>query len=165
MEVEPVVLVEPDESDIDSLASLYDPEELANEQTWPTEEEMQSKNESSDVSAIPDAATGTTPKRVRRIPKGMSEYQASWIVDEDDEDDDAGSVDDNEGSIATDIQKNEDEVPAMPDDDQEMELESHQDVHFQGLDVDEDNKQYVRSAPPRPRVPSIFAQAREVANS
>lgn len=37
------------------------------------------------------------PKRVKRVPKGTSAYQAAWIFDEDDEDDDDAD-DDIEGS-------------------------------------------------------------------
>lgn len=44
---------------------------------------------------IPDASSGTTPKSIskKRIPKGMSAYQASWIVDEDEDDADGDAVD------------------------------------------------------------------------
>ena len=47
---------------------------LEGEQTWPTEEEL---------------AEAKAQQRVRRrrLPKGTSEYQAAWIVDEDDDDD------------------------------------------------------------------------------
>lgn len=38
------------------------------EQTWPTEEEM---------------AECSSVKRVKRIPKGFSEYHAAWIPEED----------------------------------------------------------------------------------
>ena len=85
MEVEPALLVQPDSDNADSLVSSNEPDDLANEQTWPTEEEM--NGQPADAQAeIPDAHDGTTPRSIRRIPKGMSEYQAAWIVDEDDED-------------------------------------------------------------------------------
>lgn len=43
------------------------------EQTWPTEEELA------------EAAATINKKRkvVKRVPKGTSEYQAAWILDED----------------------------------------------------------------------------------
>ena len=75
------MIAEPNESSADSLVSSNDPDDLANEQTWPTEEEMNG-NGHAEASDIPDAAEGTTPKAVKRIPKGMSEYQAAWIIDE-----------------------------------------------------------------------------------
>lgn len=42
------------------------------EQTWPTAEELMEAEEKR-----------KTHKLVKRIPKGMSEYQASWILDSD----------------------------------------------------------------------------------
>ena len=85
MEVELTVLAEADESSAESLISSNDPDDMANEQTWPTEEELNEAQNGSIGDNIPDAKTGTTPKRVRKIPKGMSEYQAAWIIDDDDE--------------------------------------------------------------------------------
>ena len=93
MDIEPAVLAEPDVENADSLVSSNDPDDMANEQTWPTEEEMAGGTHPED-SSIPDASNGTTPKAVKRVPKGMSSYQATWIVDE--EDDDERSEDGNE---------------------------------------------------------------------
>lgn len=65
---------------------------MANEQTWPSEEEMTSASASGADSVtsrtengLPIAKSGTTPKSVRRVrvPKGTSTYQAAWIVDPD----------------------------------------------------------------------------------
>ncbi|KAH9978993.1 ribosome biogenesis protein tsr1 [Lactifluus volemus] len=75
MAVEPTILSEPDPEDVDSLVP----------QTWPTEEEMQgddSPRKPTEDSQLPEASPGTTPRAVRRVPKGTSEYQAAWIVDE-----------------------------------------------------------------------------------
>lgn len=68
----------------ESLVGENTPDPMDAEQTWPTEEEMEECS---------------TVKKVKKIPKGMSEYQAAWIpdedaieledVEEDDEDDDA----------------------------------------------------------------------------
>ncbi|VDC07583.1 unnamed protein product [Peniophora sp. CBMAI 1063] len=138
MDVEPTTVAQPDE-DADSLVSSNDPDDMANEQTWPTEEEMAGANPSenghSDV--MPDANNGTTPKTVRKIPKGMSEYQAAWILDDDEED--------GEGSEGEDGDKSE----AMDDDEEEMvdapieddDLESRRSVMFQDLDEDEEERQ------------------------
>lgn len=51
----------------ESLISENVPDPMDAEQTWPTEEEMEE----------------CTVKKVKKIPKGMSEYQAAWIPDED----------------------------------------------------------------------------------
>ena len=88
MDVEsaPALLAEPSADDADSLVSSNEPDDMANEQTWPTEEEMTGAGGAAEADAIPDAKQGTTPRAVRRVPKGMSEYQAAWIVDDDDDD-------------------------------------------------------------------------------
>jgi hypothetical protein len=44
----------------------------AGEQTWPTEEELAAA-----------AAAGGAKLRKRRLPAGTSEYQAAWILDDD----------------------------------------------------------------------------------
>ena len=141
MDVEPIILAEPDPSSADSLVSSNDPDDLANEQTWPTEEEMNDSPDSIQP-RIPDAGKGTTPKAVRRIPKGMSEYQAAWIIDETDEDDveeDAeGREVDGEGEMDEDSER--EEMVDMPMD-EEMDIDSRKSVVFQDLDNEEEEKQ------------------------
>jgi len=141
VDVESIVLAEPDPSSADSLVSSNDPDDLANEQTWPTEDEMGGTDDVGQ-SVIPDAKMGTTPKAVRRIPKGMSEYQAAWIIDEDeDEDKDEGG--DGGGSEVEMEDVEEEEMQDMPvaEDDHEMESESRRSVAFQDLDNEEEAKQ------------------------
>lgn len=58
------------------------PDLLANEQTWPTEEDFNS------APAAQEEDSGAAKPRVKRVPKGTSAYQAAWIVDDDDGDDD-----------------------------------------------------------------------------
>lgn len=143
MEVEPTILAEPDTVDADSLVSSNDPDDLGNEQTWPTEEEMKNTGaftQSARDGELPDAVTGTTPKTVRRIPKGMSEYQAAWIIDEDDEDE--GEV----GEASSEVEMEpmeEEEMVDMPMLEDDMATESRRSVAFQDLDVEEEEKQWV----------------------
>ncbi|KAJ7451817.1 ribosome biogenesis protein tsr1 [Mycena galericulata] len=142
MEVEPAVLCEAGD-DADSLVSSNDPDDMANEQTWPTEEEMQGSGAIVTEPAIPDAKQGTTPKVVRRIPKGMSEYQAAWIIDED-EDDGEDADEDKGGSEdeTMDAVEEEEEMQDMPiEEDHEMETDSRRSVAFQDLDNEEEAKQ------------------------
>ncbi|EJU05912.1 DUF663-domain-containing protein [Dacryopinax primogenitus] len=75
------VLAEPS-SDADSLISRNEPDDLMNEQTWPTEEEMRAGDE---MQADADAAENTA-RKLKKLPKGTSSYQAAWIMDEEDED-------------------------------------------------------------------------------
>lgn len=141
MEVEPALLVQPDSENADSLVSSNEPDDLANEQTWPTEDEM-SGQPADAQSEIPDALDGTTPRSIRRIPKGMSEYQAAWIVDEDDED----GEDDEDEKHSTDetgmeeIQEDEEEMQDMLIEGTPTEVGG---VRFEDLDVEEEEKQYV----------------------
>lgn len=155
MEVEPTALGEPDGSDADSLISTNVPDELENEQTWPTEEEMQQNGRRAGQNGdkMPDAHQGTTPRRVvKRVPKGWSAYQASWIVEEEDE----GSNDGGEGDAAEDVNNEDDiaegdaNVEPMPEEDDEDEWEDlvieegktgKRSVAFQDLDMEEDSRQ------------------------
>jgi pre-rRNA-processing protein TSR1 len=146
MEVEPTVLAEPDPSDADSLVSSNDPDDLDNEQTWPTEEEMQGPDAVPQPAGgtLPDATAGTTPKTVKRIPKGMSEYQAAWIIDEDDnENDEEADGDDGSEAEIEDVEEEEEMVDmTVHADGEEMESESKKSVAFQDLDAEEEEKQW-----------------------
>ncbi|KAI0929943.1 hypothetical protein AcV5_006777 [Taiwanofungus camphoratus] len=144
MEVEPTLLAEPETSSADSLVSSNDPDDMANEQTWPTEEEMQGAQMGMDSSnAFPDAKKGTTPKTIRKIPKGMSEYQAAWIMDESDDEEGEGEGEDNEGS---EVEMREEEQGEMVeihtrDEDNEMESDSRRSVTFHDMDMEEEDRQ------------------------
>lgn len=141
MDVEPIVLAEPSTDDADSLVSSNEPDDLANEQTWPTEEEMQGANGAGEDGAIPDAQHGTTPKRVRKVPKGTSEYQAAWIVDDDDDEegDEGEGYDDADGQDEEEMIEEEEEMVEMPEED--METDGRKSVAFEDLDMEEENKQ------------------------
>ncbi|KIY70613.1 ribosome biogenesis protein tsr1 [Cylindrobasidium torrendii FP15055 ss-10] len=136
MDVEPTLLAEPDEENADSLVAENEPDDMANEQTWPTEEEMNAAAHARDGDGIPDAINGTTPKAIKRRPKGMSEYQAAWIVEDDDE---AAEDGDQEGD--DDGMEDEDEPAEVEDEDAAMEVESRRSVGFEDLDVEEEAKQ------------------------
>lgn len=139
MDIEPTLVAEPDSSSADSLVSENEPDDMANEQTWPTEDEM--NDFSGDREDLPDAPSGTTPKIVKRIPKGTSEYQAAWIVDESDEDD-ANDEDRDVSDHGMEEEEEEEEMVDMPmEEDTEMDIESRQGVAFQDLDNEEESKQ------------------------
>lgn len=57
----------------ESLQSENIPDPMEGEQTWPTEEELAEAEEESRVQK----------RRVKKVPKGMSDYQAAWIPDSD----------------------------------------------------------------------------------
>jgi pre-rRNA-processing protein TSR1 len=141
MAVEPTVLAEPDPEDADSLVSSNDPDDMQNEQTWPTEEEMQndSPRKLAEDTQLPDANPGTTPRTVRRVPKGTSEYQAAWIIDGDDEEDE-GRRDSDEGAQYGNTEGLVD-VPDHHEAEMEVEANSVKDVTFQDLEEEEENRQ------------------------
>jgi len=146
MEIEPTTLAEPDPDTADSLVSSNEPDSLANDQTWPTEEEMVGSNEHITQIPLPDAENGTTPKAVRRIPKGMSEYQASWIIEDEDAGEDS-SGDEGEEKKGDEVEMEdvvlEEEMQDMHVDDRELETDSRRSVAFQDLDIEEEEKQCV----------------------
>ena len=141
MEGEDITIAEPDPSSADSLISSNDPDDLANEQTWPTEDEMNVTGPEQDE--IPEAVNGTTPKAVRKIPKGMSEYQAAWIIDDDGDDGDEDAKNDGEDDTEmAGIQEEEEEMQDISaEDDHQIDLDNRERVTFQDLDVEEDEKQ------------------------
>ncbi|XAR61555.1 hypothetical protein NMG60_11016009 [Bertholletia excelsa] len=65
------------------------PDPLAGEQTWPTEAEMA------------EAERNQREKRLRKrsLPRGTSEYQAAWIVDDSDLDDSESNDDEDDGMV------------------------------------------------------------------
>ncbi|KAH7916985.1 AARP2CN-domain-containing protein, partial [Leucogyrophana mollusca] len=157
MDVEPALLAEADPAEADSLVSSNDPDDMANEQTWPTEEEMHGPRGDADADGqgdadgerLPPARKGTTPRTIRRIPKGMSEYQAAWILDESEDEDEEGGEGGGEGGdgggggeggSGEGVEMDEEmvDMPVRMDDD-EMESEARKSVvAFQDLDVDEE---------------------------
>ena len=140
MAVEPSALFVPDPEDADSLVSSNDPDDMQNEQTWPTEEEMQDdspRDLTGDI--LPEGAPGTTPRAIRRVPKGTSAYQAAWIIDEDDEDDECTGDEDGgppDGNAEV-------EVPVHVEDEMEVEAQDSNDVAFQDLEEEEETRQSV----------------------
>lgn len=100
----------------EQLQWCLEPSEIANEQTWPTKEEM--------LKALTEASSRTKKKKV---PKGFSEYQAAWIVDEDNEDGD----DNSDAYDDDDVYDEEDED--MIDDDDDVESMRHFNMDTQSV--------------------------------
>ena len=139
MDIEPNLIAEPDANEADSLVSSNDPDDMENEQTWPTEEEMNCGIHEDAKNTIPDAPKGTTP-RIIRVPKGTSSYQAAWYVDEtDDEGEDRG---DGDCEMRGEEEEEEEMVDLIMDEDKGMDVESRH-VHFEELDDGEEEHQCV----------------------
>lgn len=141
IDIEPTLLAEPRADDADSLVSSNEPDDLVNEQTWPTEEEMAGGSTIEGSSAIPDATKGTTPKRVRKLPKGTSEYQAAWIIDEDEGEE--GEEGEAEGVEEEEMQEEEEMIEMPMKDEEDMETDGRKSVTFEDLDMEEEGRQYV----------------------
>nr|XP_061797807.1 pre-rRNA-processing protein TSR1 homolog [Nerophis lumbriciformis] len=67
------VLMKADPTCRESLQSEAEVDPMDGEQTWPTESELL------------EAEEAKKNKRVMKVPKGTSDYQAAWIVDDDEE--------------------------------------------------------------------------------
>ncbi len=102
---EEVVLQRMNESKAESLQSEILPDPLANEQTWPSKEEFLEAEENR--------------KKVARVPRGFSEYQSTWIVDEEDEE----AQKSNSLSALDDIDDDDDDLDDEEMDDEEMDEE------------------------------------------
>ncbi|CAG6001285.1 unnamed protein product [Menidia menidia] len=77
------VLMKADPSCRENLQAEAEVDPMDGEQTWPTESELL------------EAEEARKNKRVMKVPKGTSDYQATWIIDEDEEN---GDIDDDDES-------------------------------------------------------------------
>lgn len=138
------VLAVADPSKQVSLVSEAEVDPMEGEQTWPTEEELREADEAATLLAKEEEAA----KLTKKVPKGMSEYQAAWILDEDDgkEDDSEISDSDSDDSMAEspDEEENEEYISG----DQEFDNVSvaattiaNDDNYDKDFDMDEERRQ------------------------
>ncbi|CCO30377.1 Ribosome biogenesis protein tsr1 homolog [Rhizoctonia solani AG-1 IB] len=149
------ILAERQSSDADSLTSTNRPDEMANEQTWPTAEEL-AEGEAREAKALTMSVPAKKSK-IKRVPRGTSTYQAAWIVDdaddEDDYDEDGNGNDDADMEAkpnAEEDQENEEEdmveLDEEAEDDQAMSVtnsKAGKSVAFEDMDVEEEARQCV----------------------
>jgi len=119
----------------DDLIATNEPDMMANEQTWPTEDEMAS---------APGSSMGDS-KRTKRVPKGTSAYQAAWIVDdddgegdEDDDEDDEDMSEDGEGMDGGDV---DEDLIGDDEETEEIELDSRTEAGHNDLDAEDEERQ------------------------
>ncbi|KAI5644034.1 hypothetical protein NE865_03945 [Phthorimaea operculella] len=100
------VLAVADPAKQESLVRENVPDPMDAEQTWPTEEEIEQAN------------AETKKKKVKKVPKGWSDYQAAWIVESDAEDEgsEGGS-----GSEDSDDDKENEEFMSCEEDESDQE--------------------------------------------
>ncbi|KAK6928817.1 AARP2CN [Dillenia turbinata] len=89
LEMEVMRSIVPDPLQQEPLLVENIPDPLAGEQTWPTEAELA------------DADRNLKEKKIRKrtLPRGTSEYQAAWILDETDEEDSDNNDEEDESMI------------------------------------------------------------------
>jgi len=142
--------------------AIVDP--LEGEQTWPTDEEMAEAEEEEEKRRKAHAGSQESlVKVVKKVPKGTSEYQAAWIMDdeagkgegegdvedgkEDEEEEDDDMSDDEGGMLAANDEDDEEEEEEeagsdIGDDDEEYEeisVGTDKDAKYdEGMDEDED---------------------------
>jgi len=119
MEEDVKVIAKCDPSRQQTLVTEAEVDPMEGEQTWPTEEELR---EADEAAALLNDDEDEKP--VKKIPKGMSDYQAAWILDDenegeegsdDDDDSDMDSEGEDDGMMAECDE--EESVRGDPDDD------------------------------------------------
>ncbi|XP_062241398.1 pre-rRNA-processing protein TSR1 homolog [Platichthys flesus] len=123
------VLMKADPSSRESLQNEADVDPMDGEQTWPTETELL------------EAEEARKSKRVMKVPKGTSDYQATWIVDEDEEEN--GEID--EESSADDDDDDDMLDEAMDGEDDEI---NSQDAGSCGSEEEEEEEEEEEVCPP-----------------
>uniref|UniRef100_A0A8C8S9L9 Pre-rRNA-processing protein TSR1 homolog n=1 Tax=Pelusios castaneus TaxID=367368 RepID=A0A8C8S9L9_9SAUR len=121
----------------ESLQSEVIPDPMEGEQTWPTEEELKEAEDSL-----------KERKKVVKVPRGTSSYQAVWIVDEggdgsEEEDDDEGDdnmEDEDLMEEASQVGESDEEVVLGEDECETMTIaeSARDDLHDEELDEDEE---------------------------
>jgi len=107
-EMEELSVLVPDDSQPD-LAAENTPDDMDGEQTWPTEEELRQAEEQQQAT-----------RKTRKVPKGTSEYQAAWILDNEDEAEDGDNADeDDEEDDEEDDDMNGDDLKPVDEEDDE----------------------------------------------
>ncbi|KAK1260680.1 hypothetical protein QJS04_geneDACA019044 [Acorus gramineus] len=98
----------PDPSKQELLIMENVPDPLSGEQTWPTEEEM----------ADADSINKRKMLKKKTVPRGTSDYQAAWIVEDSDGDHSGTDEDEPDGMVLDDEEDDQDRGHSDIDDDQ-----------------------------------------------
>ncbi|KAG7321877.1 hypothetical protein KOW79_014735 [Hemibagrus wyckioides] len=129
------VLMKSDPSQRESLQTEAEVDPMDGEQTWPTESELQ------------EAEEARKKRRVMKVPKGTSDYQATWIVDDDDDDEE--NEDDEEDDLDSCDDDDKDDDDEMMEEDDENESQDGDACHDTGKDdgdEDEEEEEEISSA-------------------
>ncbi|KAG0415338.1 hypothetical protein HPB47_007491 [Ixodes persulcatus] len=138
-EQSPKVLEKADPLKQESLQSENIPDSMDAEQTWPTAEEL----------AEAEGPQGTPKKKVvKKVPKGTSEYQACWILDDDegnsDNEESEDSGEEGEGFEAMSEEGDSDADNATIADDTESVSVTNKEAYDDTLDLEEEKATLVK---------------------
>ncbi|KAM8853423.1 pre-rRNA-processing protein TSR1 homolog [Synchiropus picturatus] len=97
------ILMKADPATREGLQSEAEVDPMDGEQTWPTESELM------------EAEEARKNKRTMKVPKGTSDYQATWIVDEDaenseEEDEESSEEDDDDDDMMDEAMERDDDT-------------------------------------------------------
>ena len=102
-----------------------EPDMMDGEQTWPTEEEL---NEA----AMNQKQNG---KRFVKVPKGMGEYQAAWIIDKEDNEDDEDEYDEDMEDDEEDQYEIEAQSQECSDDEEELDRNNFEEEEYETISI------------------------------
>lgn len=120
----------------ESLQSEVEPDPMEGEQTWPTDEELREAEEAHQEKKV-----------AKRVPKGTSDYQATWITNSDDEEATDGDENDEDDDGFEEEMEGSDSDHSMHNEDEEYETvsvaatETEDSKYDEDIDVDEERDQ------------------------
>ncbi|XP_041918972.1 pre-rRNA-processing protein TSR1 homolog [Alosa sapidissima] len=127
------VLMKADPAKRQSLQAEAEVDPMDGEQTWPTEEELQ------------EADDEQKKRRVMKVPKGTSEYQAAWILNDEQENGD-DYEDDDDDSVDDDDDDDEDDAEDMMEDGEEIDSQDAGSGCGSGDDEEEEEEEELKSS-------------------
>ncbi|XP_067866919.1 pre-rRNA-processing protein TSR1 homolog isoform X1 [Heterodontus francisci] len=146
------VLMKADSRKQESLESEVVPDPMEGEQTWPTDEELQEAKD----------ALNENRKVVRKVPKGTSDYQAAWILDDEEEvNEEEGSDEDMEEDelMGDAVSQASDESDGEEEADEECETmtvpESFHDEHYDEK-IDKEEERAMLEKYKQERIDEVF---------
>ncbi|KAG8688091.1 hypothetical protein FRC09_013108 [Ceratobasidium sp. 395] len=147
------ILAERQASDADSLTSTNRPDEMANEQTWPTAEEL-ADGEAREAAALSAPVPGAKKSKIKRVPKGTSAYQAAWIIDDADDEDEDNEDEDGDADMNAEHEQEQEAVDEASEEELvELDVNAEEEtmsvtnsranksVAFEDIDMEEETRQ------------------------
>ncbi|KAG9298908.1 hypothetical protein G9A89_015930 [Geosiphon pyriformis] len=143
MVIDPEVLDVPNPDQMESLIAENEPDFMANEQTWPTQEELEenkARSQSKKPENIRDAQLEVKAKKsLKRVPKGTSSYQAAWIFNSESE----GESEDSDQEMKYDDDDDTEEGRSHIDEEEyeDVELDDKKSLSIAYLEPEEEEQQ------------------------